>query len=350
MESHPKLQNPENIITLIQHEHPLQLVDLQPCYPDYQEYSDDEEEDKVIKWDFNTPCNECGKDINVYHRYFAHLDCATSRNEPFMSIFLSAGTGKTIKKFKDADHPNLLNLPFPDQTYSILQHWFSKESGSTVETHEMNLNHISHQLVPSLDLLTKINGLKLPRDSKGATSSGVSSLSCHNPMKRIELLCNGSVRPIMDVPFYKCSTEDQCCDFVLHEWCTRLAAELLNYSGHAHTLIFLPKVSKNIFGIFDCEICNLRCNGFAHGCTECQYYIDVNCGFIPDEITHEAHPNHILSRCEGSIRKPCVAEEDWYWYSRSEISFSCRFILAWYYKSQVGQASHEVDLRSGREP
>nr|GEW64438.1 polyadenylate-binding protein-interacting protein 3 [Tanacetum cinerariifolium] len=45
----------ENVITLIQHEHPLHLVDLQPCYPDYREFSDDEEEDKVIKWDFKSP-------------------------------------------------------------------------------------------------------------------------------------------------------------------------------------------------------------------------------------------------------------------------------------------------------
>ncbi|GJW52671.1 hypothetical protein Tco_0096756 [Tanacetum coccineum] len=59
----------ENVITLIQHEHPLHLVDLQPCYPDYVEFSDDEEEDRVIKWDFNSSCKWCGKDINVYHSY-----------------------------------------------------------------------------------------------------------------------------------------------------------------------------------------------------------------------------------------------------------------------------------------
>nr|GEW58811.1 hypothetical protein [Tanacetum cinerariifolium] len=44
--------------------------DLQPCYPDYVEFSNDEEEDKLIKWDFNSPCSQCGKDINVYHRYY----------------------------------------------------------------------------------------------------------------------------------------------------------------------------------------------------------------------------------------------------------------------------------------
>nr|GEV32048.1 zinc finger, PHD-type [Tanacetum cinerariifolium] len=129
-------------------------------------------------------------------------------------------------------------------------------------------------------------------------------------MKRIELLCNGCVRPIMDVPFYKCSSEDQYCDFVLHEWCTRLPAELPNYPDHPrHTLVFVSKVPGNLFGIFDCRNCMSRCNGFAYGCTECDYYIDVNCGYIPEEITHEAHPDHILSRCDwDGMRKPCVAE------------------------------------------
>nr|GEV66140.1 B-box-type zinc finger, zinc finger, PHD-type, DC1 [Tanacetum cinerariifolium] len=70
MESNAKS---ENVITLIQHKHPLHLVDLQPCYPDYVEFSDGEEEDKVRKWDFNSPCNQSGKDINVYHSSF-HID------------------------------------------------------------------------------------------------------------------------------------------------------------------------------------------------------------------------------------------------------------------------------------
>ncbi|PWA95507.1 zinc finger, PHD-type [Artemisia annua] len=56
--------------------------------------------------------------------YYVHLDCGTSRREPFMSIMTSEGTGKTIKNFKDADYPDLINLPLPDQTCSILKHLF----------------------------------------------------------------------------------------------------------------------------------------------------------------------------------------------------------------------------------
>ncbi|GJV05770.1 zinc finger, PHD-type containing protein, partial [Tanacetum coccineum] len=63
--------------------------------------------------------------------------------------------------------------------------------------------------------------------------------------------------------------------------------------------------------------------GFDPICIECNYYINVNCGFIPEEITHEAHPDHILSRCDRdreSMRKPCLAEG---WDYGSEIYFSC---------------------------
>ncbi|GJR82311.1 zinc finger, PHD-type containing protein [Tanacetum coccineum] len=125
----------------------------------------------------------------------------------------------------------------------------------------------------------------------------------------------------MDVPFYKC--EEQHCDFVLHEWCTRLPAELPNHPDHPqHTLFFVSKFPRNLFGIFNCKNCASYCNGFAYGCAECDYYIDVNCGFIPEEITHEAHPDHILSRCDQeSMRKPCVAERKFF---GSKFCFSCR--------------------------
>ncbi|GJZ21540.1 zinc finger, PHD-type containing protein [Tanacetum coccineum] len=251
----------------------------------------------------------------------------------------------SIKNFKDADHSDLLKLPFPDQTYSILKHCFSKESGSTTgERSERNLiNHISHQHVLSL-VSTQSN------DSKGSTSASVSSLSCHDPMKGTELLCNGCVRPIMDVPFYKCSSQDQRCDFVLHEWCTRLPAELPNYPRHTqHTLVFVSKVPRNLFGIFSCRNCDLNCNGFAYGCTECDYYIDVNCGFIPEEITHEAHPDHILSRFDhdpDTMSKGCVAEGCWYFGSNNSY-FSCRSCVFYLHSTCAlflpGIINHKLD-------
>ncbi|KAM0060154.1 putative chromatin regulator PHD family [Helianthus debilis subsp. tardiflorus] len=65
-------------------------------------------------------------------RYYTHLDCATSRDEPLMSILKSPGT--STKNYKDDEHLDLLHLPFPDPSYSIIKHLFSKEKGlSTLE-------------------------------------------------------------------------------------------------------------------------------------------------------------------------------------------------------------------------
>ncbi|XP_076927729.1 protein VACUOLELESS GAMETOPHYTES-like [Bidens hawaiensis] len=138
-------------------------------------------------------------------------------------------------------------------------------------------------------------------------------------MKRVELLCDGCVRPITSVPFYKCS--QQHCDFFLHEWCTRLPFEIKDHHNHPqHTLVLMPKILRSLFGLFWCNICLLPCNGFAYGCMQCEYYVDINCGFIPDVITHEAHPNHLLLRFKASsVRKACKA----CMFTISHVGFHC---------------------------
>ncbi|XP_021976207.1 uncharacterized protein LOC110871784 [Helianthus annuus] len=191
-------------------------------------------------------------------RYYTHLDCATS-----------PATDKMIKNYDDVEHPDLLHLPFPDPSYSLLKHLFFKESGS--KTHE-----VSHQHPLILE------------DSR---------ISYHDPTKRIELLCNGCLRPITSGPVYVCSNEEgEHCNFVLHEWCSRLPTELKDHPRHPrHPLILHSKVIGKFFGVFACRLCGLNCNGFAYCCVECDYYIDVNCAFLPKEITHNSHPNHLLT-------------------------------------------------------
>ena len=186
--------------------------------------------------------------------------------------------GRLIKNFKDEDYPDLVHLPFPDQTMNLIKHLFYKEvESSTSETNEAKQTHISHQ--HPLVLVS-------------------STLSCHNPMKKVELICNGCVRPIMDSPFYTCADEDEHrCNFALHEWCTRLPSEIKDHPGHPqHTLVFMPKVPYKPFGVFKCNVCRFDCNGFVYCCIECEYNVDVCCAFIPDKITHTAHQNHLLSR------------------------------------------------------
>ncbi|GKF17812.1 hypothetical protein Tco_0062730, partial [Tanacetum coccineum] len=79
-------------------------------------------------------------------------------------------------------------------------------------------------------------------------------MSLHNPMKRIKVLCDGCVRPIVAMPFYKCSQE--CSNFVLHEWfVVYLAMGLHTAVTHVNTAS------------------------------------DVHCGIVYHRFTHEAQPS-----------------------------------------------------------
>ncbi|KAJ0558274.1 hypothetical protein HanIR_Chr07g0334471 [Helianthus annuus] len=178
---------------------------------------------------------------------YVHLDCATSSGEPFMSI-LSIGRGQTIKNFDDVDYPDLLHLPFHDLTYSIPKHLFSKEIGpTTYGTAEVSMQHINHQH----DLIL------VNTESIGSTSSKINDLSiCHNPMKKTQLLCNGCVRPIMEMSFYTCrANEDEKCNFALHVWCIRLPTKVENHPGHAqYTLVLMSNGSRVSFNTFYCRV------------------------------------------------------------------------------------------------
>ncbi|XP_071699130.1 uncharacterized protein [Rutidosis leptorrhynchoides] len=96
--------------------------------------------------------------------------------------------------------------------------------------------------------------------------------------------------------YYKCPKEDECSEFVLHVWCTQLSTELKSYPDHSeHTLHLISNVPNNVCGVFECSLCRFLCNGFAYGCHECKYYIDIKCAYMPEKIEHEAHPDHLLS-------------------------------------------------------
>ncbi|MFS7915484.1 putative chromatin regulator PHD family [Helianthus anomalus] len=224
------------------------------------------------------------------------------------------GGGPTIKNYKDVDYPNLLHIPFPDQTYSIPKHLFLKELGPTdYGNHEVSLRHMNHQ--HELILV----------DTAGSIGSTSSKIMCHNPMKKIELLlCSGCVRPIMEMPFYKCrAKEDENCNFVLHEWCTWLPTKVDNHPGHPqHPLLLMTNI-PNMFNLFHCGVCLLPCNGFAYGCVECGFYVDVPCGFMPERITHESHPNHLLSITEDRPSGSCLMCR--LYVSPYKLNFCCSF-------------------------
>ncbi|PWA40225.1 protein kinase C-like, phorbol ester/diacylglycerol-binding domain, C1-like protein [Artemisia annua] len=245
---------------------------------------------------FHPICTVCGQffyeHLWIYKcdkcRYYVHIDCATSKRDAFVSILQETSLGKTFKNYKDDEHPNLLHCPFSDEGDNLLKHLFFNQKDVIVKHDGEILNHPSHQ--HPLNLFNT------------QTSLANEVVSLHDPMKKIQLLCDGCVKPITKVPFYKCSQSNQHCDFILHEWCANLPYEVNHYASHTeHTLVLLPKVPIWFFGVFVCPICNFS-NSFTYGCTMCGYYVCINCAFIPEKITHEVHPGHLLSKINPSAK------------------------------------------------
>ncbi|KAJ0527264.1 putative chromatin regulator PHD family [Helianthus annuus] len=238
---------------------------------------------------YDCECRICGVELEDEHMiykcsrcmYYVHPDCATQRIKPFMSIFLP---GKTIKNFQEVDHPDLFHLPVVDESY-ILSHQFKGETSE-----KGTLMRGDHPLVLIHDEINKYT-----------------TTSLHDPMKRIKLLCNACSKPIAKIPFYKSSKED---DFVLHDWCTRLPKTLRSHSAHPEHPLWRSRLEYTGSAV-KCRICGLPCNGFYYRCVVCDYRIDVNCAFMPKEITHEAQADHLLTRIESSrsgvSKKECRA-------------------------------------------
>ncbi|KAD2805012.1 hypothetical protein E3N88_38389 [Mikania micrantha] len=148
-------------------------------------------------------------------------------NGGVMSAIMSGSRGKTSKNFKEDEHPNLLHCPFHNEGDNVLKHYMFDQKKFISSQHDgETLNHFSHQ--HPLILFDK------------QPSVGEKLVSLHDPMKRVQLLCDGCVKPIMTIPFYICfqCADEQCC-FVLHEWCAKLPMEIEEYDGHPQHTLFL---------------------------------------------------------------------------------------------------------------
>lgn len=161
-----------------------------------------------------------------------------------------------------------------------------------------------------------------------STSTKTAVISCHNPMKKVQLLCKACVRPVTSVPFYKCVNDE--CNFVLHEWCaTQLPTQVEKYPGHPeHTLILHSNAPNKFLSVFECKVCWLECNGFVYSCVQCDYHIDVTCSFMPQNITHEAHSGHLLSRSfkKEYFRSCLICKRGIYHYPCSYACQTCEYV------------------------
>ncbi|KAM3319488.1 hypothetical protein P3S67_006688 [Capsicum chacoense] len=95
--------------------------------------------------------------------------------------------------------------------------------------------------------------------------------------------CSGCKLPPLS-QMYTCKP----CNFTLHLSCAQFP-KLINHPSHPdHPLALLPK-SKYPRGLFNCDACNRRGDGFSYHCRECEYDLHVTCASKPLKITHQLH-------------------------------------------------------------
>ncbi|KAD1326119.1 hypothetical protein E3N88_43012 [Mikania micrantha] len=289
---------------VLQHEHTWSLIDLNPKYP-HDEVVYDDEEDLIIKQGFECSCDLCNQVITFLHKYYYKCDqcdyslhklCAelpktlehASHNKHTLALIQDKAcnakffhgancwnykcdkcryyvhldcaylTDVVLTSNECEDDPTCLHLPLSDHNYNMIKDVVFKETNETSITH----NSHEHPLL-LVDTL---------------------------PMNFNHIECNACLIPIVkNATFYKCTYG---CNFFLHDWCTRLPAELKDYKGHPqHTLLLLPKGGHE----FTCHVCNIVRKGFAYSCVECGYDIDVICAFI-ETIRHK-YDKHPMTLC-----------------------------------------------------
>ncbi|KAM7530030.1 hypothetical protein LguiB_033440 [Lonicera macranthoides] len=233
-------------------------------------------------------CGICPKQVVTYNwayychncRYFAHLNCATSKSEAFMSILLP---GRNIKiTIKDEDsYMNVVHLPLHDEFISLISHFRGGKDSEEKKNVRYELNHFSHEH-PLVLFDSHVNDKEPCYKGKWC---------CLNDTKYNDTLCNACLAPILKVPFYKC--HDKFCNFVLHKSCAELPTKVRHPCHPQHMLTLQSTKFPNTFW---CQGCKFLCNGFKYSCTNyhCKYQLDVVCASLPNIIKHEAHKDHLL--------------------------------------------------------
>ncbi|CDO98652.1 unnamed protein product [Coffea canephora] len=78
------------------------------------------------------------------------------------------------------------------------------------------------------------------------------------------------------------------CNFSLHLSCAQFP-RVFNHPAHKNHVLTLLPVAAYAGGIFNCDACNRRGNGFSYHCGSCEYDLHVLCASKPLRFTHPSH-------------------------------------------------------------
>ncbi|KZV18163.1 hypothetical protein F511_19114 [Dorcoceras hygrometricum] len=79
------------------------------------------------------------------------------------------------------------------------------------------------------------------------------------------------------------------CSFILHQSCVKLP-QLITHPAHSGCHLSLLTMSSYPGGIFSCDACGRRGDGWSYHCSRCGYDLHVRCSIKPLNIRHRSHP------------------------------------------------------------
>nr|DAD32459.1 TPA_asm: hypothetical protein HUJ06_011310 [Nelumbo nucifera] len=82
----------------------------------------------------------------------------------------------------------------------------------------------------------------------------------------------------------------KACNYILHVSCAQMP-QLIQHPAdptHALTLLSLPAYPE---GVFNCDACGHKGNGFSYHCGACSLDIHIFCATKPLSLSHHAHPH-----------------------------------------------------------
>ncbi|GJY23434.1 C1-like protein [Tanacetum coccineum] len=280
---------------------------------------------------FSYYCKFCNQYIRrkewLYHcgncRYFSHIKCALNAQKNFTS---TPRDDPSTSAASDDAH-SLLHFPMSEAFTNPLKLLHSKLFAQD----DKEINHWSH---PAHPLILNVD------DPQG--NNMMPDINSGDPIK----VCYACVRPL-SFPYYNCK-EDGCSVFTdLHKYCAHLPQTLQHQLHPDHTLHLVDTWGGIKF--YKCNGCYSYGNTFAYKCEKkCEFYLCVNCAFLPNTIKHESH-NHPLTQLIDPevICKACNK-------LISGISYSCKtcdFVLCMYCAMRSPQSlahryckGHEIPL------
>ncbi|CAH1453723.1 unnamed protein product [Lactuca virosa] len=266
----------EAVLEVLEHEHPVKLVDLQLHYEEEEEEDDDvddakeeEGDDLITKEGFRGVCDRCGEEINVYHRYY--YKCMADSSCDF-----------SLHKFC-GELPACLESTFHRHPLTMFMLRYNWSCGICQSKHNSGeMRYICFECEFWIDVNCALEIRKR-----------IIHHPCHPHLlicaitKPVLCDCNACGKEHKGI-FYQCSTT--CTNFIIHSECAFLPKTLLiqhttcDAFHHTHPLIIsysFPIEDQKAKHDPKCRVCGHsfydRENLWIYKCDRCMYYVHMDC-------------------------------------------------------------------------